>query len=128
MVIGRRGLTSENESILGDPASVVLNGERAPRFVWKAGTPHRIRLVNITPDDIFTVSLQTADGPAAWKPLTKDGAAVPGAESILGPARQTIAVGETYDFEYQTVAGKTPWLEVRSLAGRWQVQGQVIVR
>jgi FtsP/CotA-like multicopper oxidase with cupredoxin domain len=128
MVIGRRGLTSENESILGDPASVVLNGERAPRFVWKSGTSHRIRLVNITPDDIFTVSLQTTDGPATWKPLTKDGATVPGAESILGPARQTIAVGETYDFEYQTVAGKAPWLEVRSLAGRWQVQGQVIVK
>ena len=36
-VIGRRGVTSEAESIIGDPASVVLNGERAPRFVWKAG-------------------------------------------------------------------------------------------
>jgi len=128
VVIGRRGLTTEIESILGDPASVVLNGERAPRFVWKAGVSHRIRLVNITPDDIFTVSLQTADGPVTWKPLTKDGAAVPAAESSPGPARQTIAVGETYDFEYQTVAGKAPWLEVRSLAGRWQVQGQVIVR
>ncbi len=99
-VIGRRGVTSAAESILGDPASVVLNGERAPRFVWKAGTPHRIRLVNITPDDIFTVSIQTAEGPAAWTPLTKDGAVVPPAESVPGPARQTIAVGETYDFEY----------------------------
>jgi manganese oxidase len=128
MVIGRRGLTSENESILGDPASVVLNGERAPRFVWKAGTSHRIRLVNITPDDIFVVSLQSADGPVTWRPLAKDGATVPAAESVVGPARQTIAVGETYDFEYQPVAGKVPWLEVRSTAGRWQVQGQVIVR
>ena len=127
-VIGRRGVTSEAESIIGDPASVVLNGERAPRFVWKAGTPHRIRLINITPDDIFTVSLQTADGPAAWRPITKDGAAVPSAESVLAPARQTIAVGETYDFEYQPAAGRTAWLEVRSTGGRWQVQGQVIVK
>jgi len=128
VVIGRRGVTSEAESIIGDPASVVLNGERAPRFVWKAGAPHRVRLVNITPDDIFTVSLQTADGPAAWKPLTKDGAALPSAASTPGPARQTIAVGETYDFEYLPAAGKTAWLEVRSTGGKWQVQGQVIVK
>jgi len=38
------------------------------------------------------------------------------------------AVGETYDFEYQPAAGKTAWLEVRSRGGRWQVQGQVIVK
>ena len=60
VVLGRRSVTSEAANILQDAASVVINGEREPRFVWKAATKHRVRLINITPDDIFNVSL--ADG------------------------------------------------------------------
>ena len=48
---------------------------------------------------------------------------------VIGPARQTIAVGETYEFEYEAPQGrKTAWLEVRTTSGKWQVQGEVIVR
>ena len=36
-----------------------------------------------------------------WTPVAKDGAPLPAAESVAVPARQTIAVGETYEFEYQ---------------------------
>jgi len=129
IVLGRSGVTSEAPAILSDPESVVLNGEQAPRFVWKAGQRHRLRLINITPDDTFSVALQTADGPVMWKLLTKDGAHVPEADSAPGPARQTIAVGETYDFEYEAPPGrKTAWLEVRSTSGKWLVQGQVTIR
>jgi FtsP/CotA-like multicopper oxidase with cupredoxin domain len=129
IVLGRSAVTSEAAAILGDPDSVVLNGERAPRFVWKAGQRHRVRLINITPDDIFSVALQTADGPVMWQPLTKDGARVSEADSAAAPARQTIAVGETYDFEYDAPAGrKTAWLEVRTTSGKWLVQGQVTIR
>jgi FtsP/CotA-like multicopper oxidase with cupredoxin domain len=128
-VLGRSGLTSEWESIAGDPSSTVLNGEHAPRFVWRAGARHRLRLINITPDDIFSVCLQSAEGPLTWKPLTKDGAALDPAASTSRTACQKIAVGETYDLEYQAPAGsRALWIEVRSTAGRWQVQGQVIVR
>ena len=64
-----------------------------------------------------------------WRPLTKDGAPLPPDRCVPGPARQTIAVGETYDFEVQTPPGRqTLWLEVRTTGGKWQVQGQVIVR
>jgi FtsP/CotA-like multicopper oxidase with cupredoxin domain len=129
VVLGRTGLASAERSVLGDPASVVMNGERAPRFVWKAGTRHRVRLINITPDDIFNVTLQTADGPAQWTPVAKDGAPLPAAEIVAGPARQTIAVGETYEFDYEAAPGrKNAWLEVRSTGGRWQVQGLVILK
>lgn len=118
IVLGRSGVTSEAASILHDPQSVVMNGERAPRFVWKAGQRHRLRFVNITPDDIFVVSLQTADAPAIWTPFTKDGARLPAADSVPAIARQSIAVGETYDFEYEAPAGrKTLWLEVAAPRG-----------
>jgi FtsP/CotA-like multicopper oxidase with cupredoxin domain len=129
IVLGRSGVTSEEPAVLGDPATVLLNGQREPRFVWTAGQRHRIRFVNIAPDDIFTVALQTGDGPAMWKPLTKDGAPVGDASSVPATARQTIAVGETYDFEYEAPAGrKTAWLEVRTTSGKWLVQAQVTIR
>lgn len=129
IVLGRSGLTSDEPSVLTDPASVVMNGERAPRLVWKAGQRHRVRLINITPDDIFNVTLQTSEGPVTWTPVAKDGAPLPAAESVAVPARQIIAVGETYEFEYQAPAGrKTAWLEVRTTSGKWQVQGHVLIR
>jgi manganese oxidase len=128
LVLGRSGLTSEWDSIAADSSSAVLNGERAPRFVWKAGASHRRRLINITPDDILSVCLQSADGPLEWKPLAKDGAPIDSA-AATATACQKIAVGETYDFEYRTPPGRrTMWLEARTTAGKWQVQGHVIVR
>jgi FtsP/CotA-like multicopper oxidase with cupredoxin domain len=128
VVIGRSRI-NEADSILADARSVLLNGERSPRLVWNAGERHRVRLINITPDDIFTVVMQTAEGPVTWKPLRKDGAPLPAADMVDGPARQTIAVGETYDFEYQAPSGrKTVWLEVRTPAGKWQAQGQIVVK
>jgi FtsP/CotA-like multicopper oxidase with cupredoxin domain len=129
IVLGRKGLASEVPSLLGDTESVVMNGERSPRMVWKAGARHRVRLINITPDDIFSVTLQTAQGPVQWTAIAKDGAPLPAGEAIAGPARQTIAVGETYEFEYQAPAERTTgWIEVRSTGGKWQVQGQVVIR
>ena len=113
----------------GEDAPAVLNGDRQPDSVWKAGTRHRVRLINITPSDIFTVSLQTSDGPVTWKPLRKDGAPVPASRCQPGPARLTIGVGETYDFEYDVPAGRRIlWMEVRSPNGRWMNQGQIVVR
>ncbi|MGH9174973.1 MAG: hypothetical protein ACRD1H_11475 [Vicinamibacterales bacterium] len=105
-----------------------MTGERAPRLVWNAGLRHRVRLINITPDDIFSFTLQTSEGPLMWTPVAKDGAPLPTAESIAGPARQIIAVGETYDFDYQADDRKTAWLEVRTIGGKWQVQGHVLIQ
>ena len=109
-------------------ALVVINNSRSPEYVWKAGSTHRLRLINITPDDIVQVTLRSADGAVTWKPLTKDGAPVAdGGDSV--PAKQVVGVGETYDFEYTAPPGRrTLWLEVHSPAGRWLVQGKVIIR
>lgn len=128
VVLGRRD-ASEASGILEDVSSVVVNGERTARWVWRAGARHRLRLINITPDDIFMVALIKGDSVRQWRPLTKDGAPVPSAETQLLPARVKIAVGETYDFEYEAPAGRgLLWLEVRSTTGKWQAQGQVLVR
>jgi FtsP/CotA-like multicopper oxidase with cupredoxin domain len=128
VVLGRRD-ASPASAILKDTASAVIDGEREPHWSWAPKTRHRVRLINIAPDDIWSVSLTAADGPVTWRPLTKDGAAVPAAEASPGPARVTIAVGETYDFEVETPPSrKALWLEVRGPDGKWQAQGRVLVK
>ncbi len=120
-VLGRGGPQAD--------APVVLNGERSPVVVWRSGVRHRVRLINITPDDILAVSLQPGEGSATWRPLTKDGAPVPTDRAQPRPARQIIGVGETYDFELDAPASRqTFWLEARSPGGKWHAQGRVIVR
>jgi manganese oxidase len=128
VVLGRRH-SSEASSIREDAESLVVNGERAPQLVWRAGVRNRVRVINITPDDIVAVSLVARDTPVTWRPLTKDGAPVPEAEARPIPAKVRIAVGETYDFEYDAPAGRaTLWLDVRTSGGKWLSQARVIVK
>jgi manganese oxidase len=128
VVLGRRDAT-ELSSPLEDATSVEVNGQRSAALTWRAGTTNRIRLINITPDDIFAVSLVARDTPVSWKPVTKDGAPVPQGDGQPGPAKVRIAVGETYDFEYDAPPGRaTLWLDVRTSSGRWQSQAKVLVK
>jgi FtsP/CotA-like multicopper oxidase with cupredoxin domain len=121
LVLGRSGV--------GAAGLALLNGERDPLLVWQSGATHRLRIINITRDDIFVVSLSAADEPGRWRPLTKDGAPVPTAQSAERAATQAIAVGETYDFSFDAPPGRRAmWLNVRTPAGRWQVQGRVVIK
>lgn len=113
----------------GLDAPIVVNGTREPKLTLKAGETHRLRFVNITPGDIVSVTLGSATGLASWRPFAKDAAAVPESRRATVPAQQTIAAGETFDFEYVAPPGRAGlWLEVRSPAGRWHSQGRVIVK
>ncbi len=106
-------------------APVVVNGENRPALLLRPDARHRLRLVNITPNDILTVALTTAKEPLIWRPLAKDAVPVAGEPRA---AIQRIAVGETYDFEYVAPPGRqTFWLDVRTPSGRWEAQGRVTV-
>jgi FtsP/CotA-like multicopper oxidase with cupredoxin domain len=129
LMVARSGLDPAAPNVIIPATPVVLNGEPAPQVVWTAGQRHRVRLINITPDDILTVSLQTPQGGVVWTPVTKDGAPVPASMRTPIPALQTIAVGETYDFELDTAPRpQNLWVEVRSTGGKWLAQGHVIVK
>ena len=71
-------------------ALTVINNERTPEFVWKAGAIHRIRLINITPGEILSVTLRNSDGPVTWHPLTKDGAPVRRIAANPAPRRSSV--------------------------------------
>jgi hypothetical protein len=110
-------------------APVVINNDVSPRLLWRAASRHRLRIINITPDDIVSVTLHRAGEPVSWTPLTKDGAPVAAARGSQTPARQAIAVGETYDFEFNLPPGRqTLWLELRTPGGRWLTQAHVLVK
>ena len=137
LVVGQDGTFDETVDHVfvmgrGGPAldaPTVINGQPAPQVLWTAGTRHRVRLINITPNDILNVSLRTATAPATWRPLAKDGAELASERSAPVPAAQVIGVGETYDFEYEAPSGRQSlWLEVRSPGGKWHAQGHVIVK
>jgi manganese oxidase len=129
VVVGQNGMDPTAPDVLVPTAPLVINGQAAPVFTWKAGARHRVRLINITPETIVNISLHTAQGPLTWLPVAKDGAALPAGRQQPVTARQTIAVGETYDFEIDLRPGRrTLWLEVRSPAGKWEAQGQVIAK
>ena len=85
VVLGRRD-ASPASAILEDAASAVIDGEREPHWTWTAKTRHR------APADqhhagrhLVGVADWARDGPVTWRPLTKDGAAVPAARGAAGP-------------------------------------------
>jgi hypothetical protein len=110
-------------------APATINGEHELQTGWKAGEAHRVRLINITPSEIYAVTIANNDGPLSWTPLTKDGAPVPKDRREPRPARVVLGAGETYDFEVQAPKGRQNlWMEVRTAGGKWQTQGQIIVK
>jgi hypothetical protein len=109
-----------------------VNGEaRARPLELMAGMTHRLRFINITADNVaLTVQLLSGFDPVRWTLVGKDGAETPPAQRTERPARQLVAVGETYDFE---LAPMTPravglWLELRRGNGELLIQWPVRVR
>jgi FtsP/CotA-like multicopper oxidase with cupredoxin domain len=79
----------------------ILNGSTAaPALTLHAGTPYRIRLMNITLDNPFAqVWLTAANGGAVrWTPIAKDGFDLPPWQRTPDWSRQRVSIGETYDF------------------------------
>jgi hypothetical protein len=114
---------------IGSRASVVVNGSKQPQLSWRAGRKNRIRLANITRHDIVSIALRSRNDVVTWRPLTKDGVAVPANQAAPRKAEQLIAVGETYDFEYDApVAREDLWIELRGTDGRFYLQGKAVVK
>jgi hypothetical protein len=95
----------------------------------RAGVPNRLRLINITTHGVnLTVFLVNRFEQTTWKPLAKDGETLPAGQTAPRPARQLVAVGETYDFEFQPPRSQQLWLEVRRGNGEWVLQAPIKLR
>jgi FtsP/CotA-like multicopper oxidase with cupredoxin domain len=125
VVIGLNGVLTP-----GQPEPFALNGRATPPPIrMRAGVPHRLRLINITANNVQLVAF-LMDGleVAEWRPVAKDGATLPAAQAAPRSARQPIAVGETYDFEIRPSRPQNLWLEVRRGSGQWVLQAPVEIR
>jgi FtsP/CotA-like multicopper oxidase with cupredoxin domain len=94
------------EAVEGAGVAATLNGKREPADITlAAGTTYRLRLINILPADVASISLNADSVPVSWTPISKDGADLPTALRNLVPASLREGVGETYDFAW-TPAGR----------------------
>ncbi len=86
-----------------DNTPILLNGDADPGPIdLKQGVRYRFRFINITPHDpLLTVSLLAGPSPVTWRAIAKDGADLPVSQATERQARQTVSVGETYDFEFE---------------------------
>jgi FtsP/CotA-like multicopper oxidase with cupredoxin domain len=112
---GARDARSDHSVLITSPGalalsrtSVLLNGMLTPApLALVAGRANRVRLVNITtrrPN--LRVELRDDSGVVAWRPVSKDGLAIPPAGRIMRPGMRVVSIGETFDFEIEPgVAG-----------------------
>lgn len=124
-IIGLNGVVQENER---EPFA--LNGSATPApIVMRGDGPNRLRLINITRHSVnLTVLMIDRFEQTTWKPLAKDGATLPAGQTAPRPARQLVAVGETYDFEVSLSRSQTLWLEVRRGNGEFLLQAPIKFR
>jgi FtsP/CotA-like multicopper oxidase with cupredoxin domain len=108
---------------------IAINGNPEATFELRAGTTYRFRLINITANNVgFNVTLTSPRQAIEWRAVAKDGADLPSSQQLVRRAdRQSLAVGETYDFAWQPSAPGLYWLEVRRNTGEWMAQARVTV-
>ena len=129
------GMEGTKDTLRYDRFPVVVNGRRDTVLTMKAGVPNRLRLINITTSfNGLNVSFVSNNQPIGWRPVAKDGADLPPGQQVVRPAlRQTIAVGETFDFVIDPFPptadpqASTGWIEVRRGSGAWVQQVRVRV-
>jgi FtsP/CotA-like multicopper oxidase with cupredoxin domain len=112
-----------------DNTPLLLNGDEAPGPIeLKLGVTYRFRFINITPHDPrISVSLLAGSALVSWRAIAKDGADLPASQATERPARQTVSVGETYDFEFQPRSAAELRLEIFRPARAANPQSQMVV-
>lgn len=96
---------------------LLVNGDSLPKPVEMAlGVAHRFRFINIGVAIGVRFTLLRDSTVVQWKPRAKDGADLPVSQKLPTRAVQTVAVGETYDFEFEPRERGSYALLIESLA------------
>lgn len=118
-----------SQTPLLDAGPSLFNGraDRIPPIAMRAGRRHRIRLIGFPAAPGRTFAIMRGSAPAAWLALAKDGADLAPTARTMGPARQRVTVGETYDFEFVPAANDRLRVELRA-GDRVLITVPVVVR
>jgi FtsP/CotA-like multicopper oxidase with cupredoxin domain len=86
----------------GAPMNLLVNGDSigAPERAFAAGVTHRFRFINIGPANNIRFEIRRDTTMASWRGRAKDGADLPAALQVEQSAHQSLAVGETFDFDF----------------------------
>ncbi len=86
----------------------ILNGTTThEKRVLQGGLDYRFRLMNISMDGPALQYWLVRDGASVrWVPLAKDGFDLPEFKRTLVRAKQTVSIGETYDYRVNLVPGE----------------------
>ncbi|MGQ0561606.1 MAG: multicopper oxidase domain-containing protein [Gemmatimonadota bacterium] len=80
---------------------ILLNGRTQPEpMQLRAGTTYRFRLINIRAEGLVIVAILDGEKPAEWRMVARDGADLPPAQAVSGPAKLMFASGQIYDVEF----------------------------
>jgi FtsP/CotA-like multicopper oxidase with cupredoxin domain len=83
------------------PPRLVVNGDSLPApITMRYNKTQRIRFVNIGPAGLVRISLDKDASSMKWRPVAKDGAALPADYQVLEPAKRGLSTGETFDAEW----------------------------
>jgi FtsP/CotA-like multicopper oxidase with cupredoxin domain len=82
-----------------DIAPIVANDGAEPVLDLEAGRAHRIRIINITVEDLVGMEIHDANGRIPWRILAMDGADVPTVHAAEHPAELLTGAGQTVDVE-----------------------------
>jgi hypothetical protein len=99
--------------VFGPFPSFVMNEKTQPEAMnLRPGTRYRFRLFDLAGDMPLQVSLNAGETPISWRPVAKDGYALPPSQSASRAAVLVFDPGEIYDFEYTPAAAEELTLKV----------------
>jgi FtsP/CotA-like multicopper oxidase with cupredoxin domain len=118
--------TTDRILLLGDGGPVIttqsVNGRANPAPIeLRAGTTHRVRLINISSAAAKRLRLVADSAAVQWRPFAKDGYDLPPNQATARPAFATLGPGETMDFEVRREQPEVLTLEVAHVLGLRQV-------
>lgn len=87
---------------------ILINGDSIPAgpLELKAGVTHRFRFVSLGAALPVVFAIYRDSSLVHWRRVAKDGADLPGHQAVMGPASQSVQVGETWDFEFTPEPGE----------------------
>jgi FtsP/CotA-like multicopper oxidase with cupredoxin domain len=97
-------------------------------MTWRLGGRHRLRFLNmglaVSIRPVITMGKDTL----TWRAIAKDGADLPPSQQVTGPARATVSVGETADFEFTPPRRGEYLLTLAAAPNRPPVVQRIVVR
>ena len=112
-----------------DAKRITVNGSENPNpMVLRRGATYRLRVINMAPTLRANVLLGSAEHPATWRAVAKDGADLPSRLAKPQDAVLHIASGEAYDFEFQAdEPGEIP-LQIENTYNKAMLAGKIVVQ